>query len=579
MINEILEQIKKQIKVFENKTAEEEKIYKLYLNARKSIVNKEINYQLLSPTDFMIISLVNDDISRFSSIKKNLEVLRPLLDNINKEDAVELIILLDKISEKDKNQEKIIKELEKIIKKYNNLINIDEIINIDKIINIILKYLYEYKIKFICEIMLFCKIKHQPNHYANPSEIVLYNEEIQCIDRNINVIIRTKKHKIKEMKKQKEKYEDSIKIIEKYRDKKDIITDYKPLLLYIQKESILRKILLFINNHNRSLQNELEKKYISKKNNSKYNYITLLSNYNIEKEEINLEKIINLDYEDMKQILNQLSKYFCNKEIIIKCIENTSSINSFNIIIELIKNGIIEKTILINYPELLDENSKEYKSLIRNYQFLKSEGINPMAFKNSSEAIINNNFLERNIKILKEYNLLGYMKNGANLNFLNNPGLVEKIDILLELGLENELEKNLEVLNNENIKRLIVLNSIGILPYEIDKIYEIIEKSKFKIPDNELDNYIINDTIYYQNECEEQTNPEEISELYFYTSSNRVYEIDGIIISKNRVKRYYSRNSEDKIEALFQAIIHNTVLTEEEIQRIKSALNKNIKRK
>ena len=47
MINEILEQIKKQIKVFENKTAEEEKIYKLYLNARKSIVNKEINYQLL----------------------------------------------------------------------------------------------------------------------------------------------------------------------------------------------------------------------------------------------------------------------------------------------------------------------------------------------------------------------------------------------------------------------------------------------------------------------------------------------------------------------------------------------------
>ena len=33
------------------------------------------------------------------------------------------------------------------------------------------------------------------------------------------------------------------------------------------------------------------------------------------------------------------------------------------------------------------------------------------------------------------------MKNGANLNYLNNPGLVEKIDILLELGLENELEK------------------------------------------------------------------------------------------------------------------------------------------
>ena len=367
MIDEILEQIKKEIKLLENKTADEEKIYELYLNARKSIVNKEINYQILSPTDFMIISLVNDDISRFSSIKKNLEVLRPLLDNINKEDAVELIVLLDEISKKDKNQEKKLKkELEKIIKKFNNNLK-----NIDEIINVILKYLYEYKMKFICEIILFCKIKHKPHNYANPSEIVLYNEEIESIDGNINVIIKTKKHKINEIKKQKAEYEDSIKIIEKYRDKKDIITDHKQLLLlYIRKESILRKILLYINNHNRSIQNELEKKYTSKKNNSKYNYITLLSNYNIEKEEINLEKIINLDYEDMKQILNQLSKYFCNKEIIIKCIENTSSINSFNIIIELIKNGIIEKTILINYPELLDENSKEYESLIRNCQFL-----------------------------------------------------------------------------------------------------------------------------------------------------------------------------------------------------------------
>ena len=144
MIDEILEQIKKEIKLLENKTAEEEKIYELYLNARKSIVNKEINYQLLSPTDFMIISLVNDDISRFSSIKKNLEVLKPLLDNINKEDAVKLIILLDEISKKDKNQEKKIKkkDLEKIIKKFNNNLK-----NTDEVINVILKYLYEYKRK------------------------------------------------------------------------------------------------------------------------------------------------------------------------------------------------------------------------------------------------------------------------------------------------------------------------------------------------------------------------------------------------------------------------------------------------
>ena len=575
MIDEILNQIKTEIEQLENQIKEEERIYDIYINARKSLVNNELNYQILSPTDFIIISLVNDNTSKFSSIEKDMKILMPLLDNINKADAVKLITILDKICENNINQEKILKkEYEKIYKKYNNNLK-----NVDEGINIILKYLAEYNIKFICEIILFCIIKHKPQSYANPSEIVLYNEEIPSMDRNINVIIRTKKHKINEMKNQKTKYEDSYKMIEKYKNKKDIINDYKPLLRYIQNKDILRQVLLFIDKNNRRIQDELEKKYNSKNNNLKVDYIKLLSNYNIQKEEINLEKIMELTYEDVKQILNQISQYFNNKESIIKCIENTSSINSFNTIIDLIKNGILQKNILIDCPKILDENSKEYKSIIKNYNILTSEGINPMIFINSSEAIINNEYLEKNIKVLKEYNLLEYMKNGTNLNFLNNPDLVKKIDILLEIGLENELEKNLEILNNEHIKRLIVLNSISILPYEIDKIYEIIEKNKFIIPDSELDNYIINDTIYYQKECEEQENLDEILELYSYTGSSRVYEIDGIIISKNRVKRYYDRNSEDKKEAIFQAIIHNTILTEDEIQRIKNKLNEIVKRK
>ena len=59
-------------------------------------------------------------------------------------------------------------------------------------------------------------------------------------------MIRTKKHKINEMKKTKAKYEDSIKIIEKYRNKKDIITDYKPLLLYISKKKVFYENYYYI---------------------------------------------------------------------------------------------------------------------------------------------------------------------------------------------------------------------------------------------------------------------------------------------------------------------------------------------
>lgn len=570
MIEEIIEQIDAEIKIKKDRIDKNQIIMDYYKEVRESIKTKKI---LPSPTDYVKIVLVGDKVSDLLKIENDMQLLKPLLDKINNEDIKKLILELNNIVENNKKinifQQK---KIEKIILKYNN-----NNINIKNTIELLLKYMDKYNNQFFYAILLLGISKNISSGYVHPKDLFLYNQEMKMIERNIEYIIRNRIHSINENKKIIKQYEDSKKIIEKFKDQDDVIRDYKSLLNNIKNEDIKRKILIYIHRHNFPIiQNVLYKLNMQEQN----KIIVLLSKCNIKEEEITLDKIMKLTYESLNNILNQITKYFNNKEIIINILENISSENTFNQIIDFIKNGIMQKQVLINYPEVLDEHSKEHKSLMENYQYLTYIGINPMMFINSPEALINNDFLKENIAVLKQYDLINYMKNGSNLNYLKNPKLAEKIDISLEIGLENELENNLEILNNENLKRLILIKNIGTIPYRIKDIYEIIEKNKFCVPDQEIDKYIINYTIYIQKECEMQNDNSEIPELEEYSEGNsRVYIIGGLLISKNRVKRFYDRNSEDKKEALFQAIIHNAILSEEEIHDIKAELSKKIKRK
>ena len=571
MIEEIIEQIDAEIKLKKDRIDKNQIIMDYYKEVRKSIKTKKI---LPSPTDYVTIALVGDKVSDFLKIENDMQLLKPLLDKINNEDIKKLILELNNILGNNKKinifQQK---KIERIILKYCN-----NNINIKNTIELLLKYMDKYNNQFIYAILLLSMSKNISSEYVHPKELFLYKKEMDYIELNIESIIRNRNHIINENKKIIKQYEDLKKIIVKFKDQDDIIRlgDYKATLNNIKNEDIKRKILIYIYMHNTPIQNALIKLNMQEQN----NFLVLLSKYNIKEEEINIDKIMKLTYKSLNNILNQITKYFNNKEIIIKILENISSENTFNQIIDFIKNGIMQKQVLINYPKVLDEHSKEHKSLMENYQYLTYIGINPMMFINSPEAIINNDFLKENIAVLKQYDLINYMKSGSNLNYLKNPKLAEKIDISLEIGLENELENNLEILNNENLKRLILIKNIGTIPYRIKDIYEIIEKNKFSVPDQEIDKYIINYTIYIQKECEIQNDNSEIPELEEYSEGNsRVYIIGGLLISKNRVKRYYDRNSEDKKEALFQAIIHNTILNEEEINEIKAELTKKIKRK
>lgn len=577
MIEYILKQIDNEIELLNNENEKKESIIEFYNEAKETIEKNNENTKRLSPSDYILIYLTQDKTEKMDKIKEELEILKPLFDKINKEDIDTLVMVLENIRNNriNKFNNKI---LEQVFGKY---INNSE--NIEVAINKLLEYLEKYQVKLIRSIVLFCFFKTPQNeNTTHPINILFYNQEINNYKKTVNQVIKGENYRIKETKKQISRYKDSKKIIERYKEQEDIIDDYKPLLNAIKNNDIKRNLLLFIDKHNRNIyiKEDLDKKIMMEKEDFKYNYIEILSRYDIQEDEIDLEKIMKLPLEGVEQILNQLSNYFNNKEIIIKCIQNTSSIYIFNIILNLIKKGIIHKQTLINYPKILNENSEEYISLLNSINFLCSEKINPMIFYNSNEVIINNDYFEINIKILKEYDLINYIPKEGNLNYLKSPNLAEKIDYALEIGLENELEKNQEILNNENIKRLYVLRSIGILPENIKELYEIIEKKKYKFLDDELDQYIINDVPDYQKDCKKGNNYEEIPELLEYEESNsRVYIIDGLLFSKNRVKRYYDRNSEDKKEALFQAIIHNTILEEKDIKEIKNIIYEKVKRK
>ena len=181
---------------------------------------------------------------------------------------------------------------------------------------------------------------------------------------------------------------------------------------------------------------------------------------------------------------------------------------------------------------------------------------------------------------MEDYNLIKYIKNSDTLDYLMNPNLEDRIDQLLELGLENYLLEDINLLNERNWKRLWVLKYMNIEWQSLEEVKEILESESFFISEEELDNYIPNITAYYQKDWEKQPIAEEKIEIDIYEETQNTYKIAGILFSKKRVLRNYPINTNvTKEEALFQALIQDRYLSKEEIENLQKELKGKIARK
>ncbi len=358
-----------------------------------------------------------------------------------------------------------------------------------------------------------------------------------------------------------EKYhnESILSMLEKELQKEEIV-NVKPLIKKITDPQIKEVILLIIYKHNLKYANKLKTEYDKLMANSTTRYISLLHEHGITIQEEDLGDINHNSIEELEEILNIL-KNLSVPENLYLTILNITNLETIKTLKELNSKGYISKIVVINNLGLFNEDNILLNIIKTNIEIFNNYQINPTMFNELENILLmDSELLNNNLKVLEEYNLTKAFKNSTTYNFLNNTNLSVLIDKYLELGYEELLEKDLDILNYQDTRRVEILSNMGII-LEKEELIEMFEYNKFFIPDEALDEYIP-DAITVTGSLDIT-----IEELLEYRKTSRTLEINGHLISINKVLKLLENNIGIK-----QAIFMNMNLDIDNYHEIESTL-------
>lgn len=357
--------------------------------------------------------------------------------------------------------------------------------------------------------------------------------------------------------------------LEKFKESftNDEIFSYEKTIKKVPDEEIRREYLKLVYQHNKTTYEGIDAQYKELSKNSELHFLSLLNEYDINKDEIDINKVMHNTYDDVSNMLISLRQITKDKNTIIKALE-ISDLNTVEYIKEVKNKGILKTDTIINYHSLFNPNSIELKCLKYNVEFVSKYIFNPAKFVNNPEVILNNK-LDKPFQVLEDYDLIKSLKSSRNYSYLTNPNLQELIDKIIELGFEKYLEEDLSLLNYPTWDRIYVLKAMN---YEIDskeELLEFLETPNFIVPDSKVVDYIPNIIPYYDGSNKKGN----IEDIEGYSSSPRSYTINGVILSKNRVNRNFNNGIE---EPLIKKLINNGIYSLEDVQAIEKELKEKV---
>ena len=532
-------------------------------------------------------SIIDDIKPIFSTIKNSaLEIFLKKLIMIRNEEKIDLIIDFFKckeIKEEFKylleiNDKKIIALL-MVLKKENedgkgNIIPFLESVKENGSVTTSQLYLYlqhdEFKDFYEHTIVAVCTDgKNIELREAKKNEVVTeFAKELVDTDYIIERMDEIKRFKEnyerEEKRKEKEIYGiiNAKNLLEIGLNKKEIVT-YREIVKTIKNEKLKNYFLEIIKDHNEKYLHELEQEIDRLKKNSKESIENLLSSNGLQKEDIDINKIMNFSYEEIEEILRFFRLLEISNNDKAKILQNTS-INIIRDVKDLIDKEIISPKNILENIQLLDLDSNSLKFLKSNLSLFKENGIPIEIFKQDLRILIHNpQTINKNLEILKEYNLKELLRNSSSYEFLLRDDLREVIDAFLELGYENLLISDLSLLNTKVIKRLYIIKLMNIsITSKQDLLYILDEKKQFFVADEKIDEYL-NEEL----SDNEVNSTFTIDNLEKYKSSERVYDLNGIKISIPKVKRQLESG-----ESIYKAIIYKSILSAEELENINEIL-------
>lgn len=410
------------------------------------------------------------------------------------------------------------------------------------------------------------------------------NNELTVIDQRIRVL----KSEIKEQKKKARKELEAYERLERELKKEPtgIIRTQHQLTAQIQNEEIKKKVLQFIYEQNEGYYQEIERTYQQLTENSVTKYQALLQEYGISKDRYQDKDVMKNSLQETKEMLEVLTSLGIEDKTEIVNILKTSSKAYLDKIVSTINEGYFSKEFAKQIPSILIEEQDFYSVFKGNKESIEEKKINPMMLsKDEKTWLTSPEQLKTNLAILEEYQLLGSMSKTEQYSFLGKETLEATIDTILELGLEPMLDQSLDLLNYDDKKwmRIRVLKELNMIPSEKNNLIEVLEKPSFFVPEERIEEYIFEGTPRTPRETtQEEMNEEDIrKQLSSFQQTKRTYNIDGVILSKNKVDRNLRNVVQEPIstrDKIYLSLVDNTILQEQELQQIEKAIQSPVKK-
>lgn len=348
----------------------------------------------------------------------------------------------------------------------------------------------------------------------------------------------------------------------------DEIKNYELIIHDVEDDILKLEFLRLVYQHNKIKYDEIDAVHEKLTRNSLVNYLTVLKSNGIKKDDVDLSKITRNSCEDLDKMIKILNGIVGDKKIIIRIIESSDLMN-VNYFKELKSKNVLSTNAFSKYHDIFDINSIHRKILDKNIEIINSYKVDFTLFSKHPDILIENSNLGDNLEILKTYKLLDSLKYSKKFSFLKKNNLSSLIDKIIELGYENLLVENLELLNEDNWDRIYVLKSMGVKPEDNKELIKYLRDDKFFIPNDRLNIYIEDTSEYYSDLDYGNININEFIKNNEVTS--RSLCINGVIISKNRVLRNIDNGNK-----LFKAIITGSILNMNEVESIKEDLKNKV---
>ena len=359
--------------------------------------------------------------------------------------------------------------------------------------------------------------------------------------------------------------------IRKIKDGQEI-TSIPSKVMQLDDEELKKQILEKVYNNNMSIYTQIVKKYNDLSSNSYNRYSLLLGQYGIDISKYNID--ITNDINIVKKMLKLISSLDIKNPYKIVEIINTSKLEIVESINNLVKKGYIDNEYVNNNINIF---SGSYTALISNIEEFKKEGLSLSSISKLKDSLCeDSDTIQRNIAVLKEYGLFSSLGDCSSASFLNIEQLEQKIDKLLELGMEQFLKDDLSLLNYENslYDKILLAYKLNIPIEDTNSLHNILS-SPFVVSDDDIDTYLFNVSRKSLDSLEDiNINKTDLLELLGKKqSSENVYDFDGVLISKNKVSRNLE-NSDDEVplKTVLLCMIDDKILDTDELEKITKSL-------